>query len=92
MLLCSGPDGNNLTTCRHLYKKSILALRGIFFRPRFKYPHAQKSYILFVREQSVEEENTIVVFENTLSNLKASGENMNFYWTELNSSVLLDTP
>ncbi len=34
----------------------------------------QKSYDIFVREQTVEYENTIVVFEITLSNLKASGE------------------
>jgi hypothetical protein len=34
----------------------------------------KKSYDIFIREQSVEEENTIVIFEITLSNLKASGE------------------
>ena len=34
----------------------------------------KKSYDIFVREPSVDEENAIVIFEITLSNLKASGE------------------
>ena len=34
----------------------------------------KKSYDIFIREQTVREENTIVVFEITLSNLKAFGE------------------
>lgn len=70
-----GPDGNNLLPAAVLYKKNILALRGSF-RPvtKVNMDMFQKSYDILVREQSVEEENTIVVFEITLANLKASGE------------------
>jgi hypothetical protein len=70
-----GPDGNNLLPAAVLYKKNILALRGSF-RPvtKVNMDMFQKSYDIFIREQTVEEENTIVMFEITLSNLKASGE------------------
>lgn len=70
-----GPDGNNLLPAAVLYKKNILALRGSF-RPvtKVNMDMFQKSYEIFIREQTVEYENTIVVFEITLSNLKASGE------------------
>lgn len=70
-----GPDGNNLLPASVLYKKNILALRGSF-RPvtKVNMDMFQKSYDIFIREQTVEYENTIVVFEITLSNLKASGE------------------
>jgi hypothetical protein len=70
-----GPDGNNLLPAAVLYKKNILALRGSF-RPvtKVNMDMFQKSYDIFIREQTVEEENTIVMFEITLSNLRASGE------------------
>ncbi len=70
-----GPDGNNLLPAAVLYKKNILALRGSF-RPvtKVNMDMFQKSYDIFIREQTVEEENTVVMFEITLSNLKASGE------------------
>lgn len=70
-----GPDGNNLLPAAVLYKKNILALRGSF-RPvtKVNMDMFEKSYDIFIREQTVEYENTIVVFEITLSNLKASGE------------------
>ncbi len=70
-----GPDGNNLLPAAILYKKNILALRGSF-RPvtKVNMDMFQKSYDIFVREQTVEEEKSIVIFEITLSNLKASGE------------------
>ncbi|SDQ78522.1 nicotinate-nucleotide adenylyltransferase [Flagellimonas zhangzhouensis] len=70
-----GPDGNNLLPAAVLYKKNILALRGSF-RPvtKVNMDMFQKSYDIFVREQTVEYKNTIVVFEITLSNLKAAGE------------------
>ena len=70
-----GPDGNNLLPASLLYKKNILALRGSF-RPvtKVNMDMFQKSYDIFIREQTVEYENTIVIFEITLSNLKASGE------------------
>lgn len=70
-----GPDGHNLLPAAVLYKKNILALRGSF-RPvtKVNMDMFEKSYDIFVREPTVEYENTIVVFEITLSNLKASGE------------------
>lgn len=70
-----GPDGNNQLPASVLYKKNILALRGSF-RPvtKVNMDMYQKSYDIFVREQTVDYDNTIVIFEITLSNLKASGE------------------
>lgn len=70
-----GPDGNNLLPAAVLYKKNILALRGSF-RPvtKVNMDMFQKSYDIFVRDPQVVQDNTIVIFEITLSNLKASGE------------------
>ncbi len=70
-----GPDGNNLLPAAELYKKNILAMRGSF-RPVTKVNSDmfQKSYDIFVRDPSVDQEHTIVIFEITLSNLRASGE------------------
>ncbi len=70
-----GPDGNNLLPAAILYKKNILALRGSF-RPvtKVNMDMFQKSYDIFIREQTVDLDNTIVIFEITLDNLKASGE------------------
>ncbi len=68
-------DGNNLLPAAVLYKKNILALRGSF-RPvtKVNMDMFQKSYDIFIRESTVDEENTIVVFEITLANLRSSGE------------------
>lgn len=70
-----GPDGHNLLPAAVLYKKNILALRGSF-RPvtKVNMDMFQKSYDAFIKEPTVERENTFVIFEITLSNLKASGE------------------
>ncbi|WP_297793214.1 TonB-dependent receptor [uncultured Eudoraea sp.] len=70
-----GPDGNNLLPAAILYKKNILALRGSF-RPvtKVNMDMFKKSYEIFIRDQAVEEDNSIVIFEITLANLKASGE------------------
>ncbi|MEN8667083.1 MAG: TonB-dependent receptor [Flavobacteriaceae bacterium] len=70
-----GPDGNNLLPAAVLYKKNILALRGSF-RPvtKVNLDMFQKSYDIFRTEQTVDPDNTIVIFEITLANLKASGE------------------
>jgi hypothetical protein len=70
-----GADGNNLLPAAVLYKKNILALRGSF-RPvtKVNMDMFQKSYDIFIREQTVVEEKTIVIFEITLSNLRSSGE------------------
>ena len=70
-----GPDGNNLLPAQVLYKKNILALRGSF-RPVTKvnmdmYEKAQK---LFLKEKTVDKKNTKVIFEITLTNLRAEGE------------------
>ncbi len=70
-----GPDGNNLLPAAKLYKKNILALRGSF-RPvtKVNMDMLQKSYDIFIRDRGVDEDKAIVIFEITLSNLKASGE------------------
>ncbi|THD67830.1 TonB-dependent receptor [Robertkochia marina] len=70
-----GPDGNNILPAAILYKKNILALRGSF-RPvtKVNMDMFQKSYDIFIRENKVEEEKTVVIFEITLSNLRAEGE------------------
>ena len=70
-----GSDGNNLLPASILYKKNIFALRGSF-RPvtMVNMDMFKKSYEIFIRDPAVEEDNTIVIFEITLSNLKASGE------------------
>lgn len=70
-----GPDGNNILPAAILYKKNILALRGSF-RPvtLVNMDMFKKSYDIFIRENKVEEDNTVVIFEITLSNLRAEGE------------------
>lgn len=69
------PDGNNVLPARVLYKKNILALRGSF-RPVTKVNMAmfEKSYKMFIEENKVNVDKTEVVFEITLSNLRAEGE------------------
>ena len=69
-----GPDGNNVLPARVLYKKNILALRGSF-RPVTKVNMAmyEKSYDMFIKENKVDVDKTEVVFEITLSNLRAEG-------------------
>ncbi|TVZ59594.1 hypothetical protein NA63_2129 [Flavobacteriaceae bacterium MAR_2010_105] len=69
------PDGNNVLPARVLYKKNILALRGSF-RPvtMVNMDMYQKSFEMFLKENRVVEKNTQVVFEITLSNLRAEGE------------------
>ena len=70
-----GPDGNNVLPARILYKKNILALRGSF-RPvtKVNMDMYEKSRQLFFKESKVSPENTEVIFEITLSNLRAEGE------------------
>ena len=69
------PDGNNVLPAKILYKKNILALRGSF-RPvtKVNIDMFEKSYDMFIKENKVDPENTQVVFEITLSNLRAEGE------------------
>jgi len=68
------PDGNNVLPARVLYKKNILAFRGSF-RPvtKVNMDMYEKSYEIFINENKVQKEKTQVVFEITLSNLRASG-------------------
>ena len=69
------PDGNNILPAKILYKKNILALRGSF-RPvtKVNMDMYKRSLELFLKEKKVSEENTEVIFEITLSNLRAEGE------------------
>ena len=70
-----GPDGNNILPASILYKKNILALRGSY-RPvtKVNIDMYEKSLEIFKKEKRVDKNNTIVVFEITLSNLRAEGE------------------
>jgi hypothetical protein len=69
------PDGNNVLPAKVLYKKNILTLRGSF-RPvtKVNMDMYEKSYNMFIKENRVDPENTQVIFEITLSNLRAEGE------------------
>ena len=70
-----GPDGNNLLPAQVLYKRNILALRGSF-RPVTKvnmdmYERAKE---MFYAEKTVDKKNAKIIFEITLTNLRAEGE------------------
>ncbi|TVZ55293.1 hypothetical protein OD91_0539 [Lutibacter sp. Hel_I_33_5] len=70
-----GSDGINLLPAQVLYKKNILALRGSF-RPvtKVNMDMFEKSKQLFFAEKKVNKEKTQIIFEITLSNLRAEGE------------------
>ncbi|MBA3986777.1 MAG: TonB-dependent receptor [Flavobacteriales bacterium] len=70
-----GPDGNNILPAAVLYKKNILALRGSF-RPvtKVNIDMFERSYDMFINENKVDQDNTMCLFEITLSNLRAEGE------------------
>lgn len=69
------PNGNNILPANVLYKKNILTLRGSF-RPvtKVNMDMYEKSLQMFVRENKVDVDNTLVIFEITLSNLRSDGE------------------
>jgi len=69
------PDGNNVLPARVLYKRNILTLRGSF-RPvtKVNMDMYKKSLDMFLKENKVDEDKTQVIFEITLSNLRAEGE------------------
>jgi hypothetical protein len=69
------PEGKNILPAAVLYKKNILALRGSF-RPvtNVNMDMYEKSLEMFIKENKVDEANTFVVFEITLSNLRSEGE------------------
>src|SRR5690606_20445958 len=69
------PDGNNVLPAKVLYKKNILTLRGSFRHvTKVNMDMYKKSYDMFIKENKVDEDNTQVIFEITLSNLRAEGE------------------
>jgi hypothetical protein len=70
-----GPEGKNILPAALLYKKNILALRGSF-RPATKVniDMIKKGYGYFLKENRVDRDKLVVLFEITLNNLKAEGE------------------
>ncbi|MFY7728695.1 MAG: TonB-dependent receptor [Flavobacterium sp.] len=69
------PQGHNVLPAAVLYKKNILALRGSF-RPvtKVNIDMYEKSYQMFLEENKVDKDKTLVIFEITLSNLRSEGE------------------
>ena len=69
------PDGRNILPAKILYKKNILAFRGSF-RPvtKVNIDMYEKSFKMFLNENRVDKDRTEVIFEITLSNLRAEGE------------------
>ena len=69
------PEGNNVLPANVLYKKNILTLRGSF-RPvtNVNMNMYENALELFLQEEKVEKERTVVIFEMTLKNLKSEGE------------------
>ncbi|PWA05396.1 TonB-dependent receptor [Flavobacterium psychrotolerans] len=69
------PEGKNILPATILYKKNILALRGSF-RPvtSVNMDMYERSLKMFLAESKVQKDNTLVVFEITLSNLRSEGE------------------
>ena len=69
------PDGRNLQAADVLYKKNILAIRGSF-RPvtKVNIDMIMKGFEMFSEAPRVESDNIQVLFEITLSNLKAEGD------------------
>ncbi|MCP1994521.1 TonB-dependent receptor [Flavobacterium sp. HSC-61S13] len=70
-----GPDGQSMLPATALYRKNILALRGSF-RPVtvVNMNMYEESLKLFVDENQLDKNETLVVFEMTLSNLLMEGE------------------
>ena len=69
------PEGKNILPAAILYKKNILTLRGSF-RPvtKVNMDMYEESLKMFLEEHKVSAENTLVIFEITLSNLRSDGE------------------
>ncbi|MEK9756365.1 MAG: TonB-dependent receptor [Bacteroidota bacterium] len=68
-------NGTNVLPAQVLYKKNILTLRGSY-RPITKVNEEmfKESLNNFLKEKGVNKDNTIVIFEITLSNLKSTGD------------------
>jgi hypothetical protein len=69
------PQGKNVLPAAILYKKNILALRGSF-RPvtKVNMDMYEESLKMFLNENKVDLDNTLVIFEITVSNLRSDGE------------------
>jgi hypothetical protein len=69
------PKARNVLPAAILYKKNILTLRGSF-RPvtLVNIDMYKESLKMFLQENKVDEANTLVIFEITLSNLRSDGE------------------
>jgi hypothetical protein len=70
-----GQDGNNLLPAQQLYKANIFTLRGSF-RPitKVNMDMYEKSIEIFMTDKKVNPEKTKIIFEITLSNLRADGK------------------
>lgn len=79
------PEGNNILPANVLYKKNILTLRGSF-RPvtNLNLNMFLSSRKLFLEQENVDPDRTVIIFEMTLSNLKAEGAD------EINEKDFLD--
>ncbi|HEY6143516.1 MAG TPA: TonB-dependent receptor [Flavobacterium sp.] len=69
------PQARNVLPAAILYKKNILTLRGSF-RPvtKVNMDMYKESLRMFLNENKVDVDNTLVIFEITLSNLRSDGE------------------
>lgn len=69
------PDGKNQQASDILYKKNILTIRGSF-RPvtKVNLDMMQNGYNAFIKENKVDPDNVLLLFEITLSNLKMEGD------------------
>ena len=70
------PEGNNILPANVLYKKNILTLRGSF-RPvtNLNLNMFLKARDLFLGQKNVDPDETVIIFEMTLNNLKSEGDN-----------------
>ena len=73
-----GPDGNNILPAAVLYKKNILAIRGSF-RPVTKVNEDmyEKSFKMISNDKDFDLNNTLSIFEITLSNLLSGKSDIN---------------
>ena len=73
-----GPDGNNILPAAVLYKKNILAIRGSF-RPVTKVNEDmyEKSFKMISNDEDFDLNNTLSIFEITLSNLLSGKSDIN---------------
>ncbi|MCM4156683.1 TonB-dependent receptor [Gramella sp. AN32] len=69
------PEGNNILPANRLYKKNILTLRGSFRPVTYlnidMFVNARKK---FFEQPAVDPDNTVIIFEMTINNLKGEGE------------------